>query len=36
MPAPTTTTVARTPGQPAYLNGRAVRVYLDAFSRPAA
>lgn len=35
MPA-ATTTINRSPGQPAYLNGRAISVYLDALARPSA
>ena len=36
MPAPTITSINRSPGQPAYLNGRAISVYLDALARPSA
>ena len=35
MPA-STTLINRTPGQPAYLNGRAVSVYIDALAKPVA
>ncbi len=34
MPAPIPTIVNRTPGQPAYLNGRTVRLYIDALAKP--
>lgn len=37
MPTTTATRIVkRTPAQPAYLNGRSVAVYLDAFARTSA